>query len=111
MKNHYIVITAGGTWGRADTAVKAAQNAGVGGSYEDAFIVRADKALVETMSVTGMGGVDWEYKQEFSELLDLMEETDFTLYQRMLKAIKHSMITKGRMRIQRGNLEVLVVVD
>ena len=59
----YVVVTAGGTWGIADTLIEAAKNARVRPQYLSASVYRFDVPLIEDIRIDGMGTVIWNWKE------------------------------------------------
>lgn len=64
----YLVITNRGYWGKAKTAIEAARNAMVGGSYVEGCLIRIPEEIAVKVGCTGMGGWTYTFTDELMEV-------------------------------------------
>jgi hypothetical protein len=70
----YLIVTSRGYWGKAKTAIEAARNASVGGTYVDGYMLRLSDKLAEKLYCSGMGGWGFTYTDPLMDALKIPKE-------------------------------------
>lgn len=103
----YVVVAANGYWGKGKTALEAAKNAKIGGSYIYAEIFKHHE-VIEDFTVT-MGGIAWQVTKDFYEDCSGLGDARYFQIESLLTAAIQ--VGRGKTRIVKGKLVCLVEVE
>lgn len=96
----YLVITGSGYWGKGETPLEAAKNANVRANGVKGSLYHADPEVIERVDCTGLGGLEWYWREDMMPVLETTPVLRTVLREGMLKATGTLKVTKGKLVVQ-----------